>query len=376
MHHASKEPVAPARQSAVYLPQRNRLWQLEALRGFAAFYVLLHHISSSYLGLKHTVWGFPFRFGQEGVLVFFLLSGFVIYYSHGPQRAAGNDFVTYLVKRGRRIYPIFGLSLLLAYGIQCLSAGSLLPVNLGSLAGNLFMLQTHPDTPGNLFLPFADNMPLWSLSYEWWFYMMFFPINRWVCERWQKYVVFGLCGLGLTINFFWSNPAGWFLVLFPIWWVGVELAREFLTTGQITLSRQKAMLALLAVPLLWFGWLTWQWRQAGNPVFLISYPLVDFRYFFMAIIFLLLTLLWKNWGFVGFNRTLGWFGWLGTISYALYLFHYPVICDLRLLPGGTGFYFDLCLRILLAFALAWLAEVKLQKWINARTDCWLKSRRR
>jgi hypothetical protein len=58
------------------------------------------------------------------------------------------------------------------------------------------------------------------------------------------------------------------------------------------------------------------------------------------------------------------------------LFHYPVICDLRLLPGNTFFYLDLGLRILLAFVLAWLAEAKLQKWINARTDCWLKSRRR
>lgn len=375
MHLASQKPIGPAPKSSVSYPQRNRLWQLEALRGFAAFYVLLHHISSSYLGLKHTAWGFLFRFGQEGVLVFFLLSGFVIYYSHGPQRETGNDFITYLVKRGRRIYPIFGLSLLLAYGIQCLSAHGLLPVNLGSLAGNIFMLQDHPDTPGNLFLPFADNMPLWSLSYEWWFYMMFFPINRWVPERRQKYFVSGLCGLGLLVNFFRPNPAGWFLVFFPIWWAGVELAKEFLATGQITLSRQKTMLALLAGPMLWFGLLAWQWQSAGRPMHFIDYPLVDFRYFFMCIVFLLLTLLWKNRGFAGFNQTLGRFGWLGSISYALYLFHYPIICDLRLLPGESSFYLDLGLRILLALALAWLAEAKLQKWINARTDRWLKSRR-
>jgi len=44
--------------------KRPFLWQLEALRGFAAFYVLLHHISSSYLGLQHSPFGLPFRFGQ------------------------------------------------------------------------------------------------------------------------------------------------------------------------------------------------------------------------------------------------------------------------------------------------------------------------
>lgn len=48
-----------------------RLLKLEALRGFAALYVLLHHVSSSYLGLKSSFVGFPFRFGQEAVLVFF-----------------------------------------------------------------------------------------------------------------------------------------------------------------------------------------------------------------------------------------------------------------------------------------------------------------
>ena len=185
-----------------------------------------------------------------------------------------------------------------------------------------------------------------------------------------------MCGLGLALNFFRPNPAGWFLVFFPIWWAGVELAKEFVATGQITLSRQKAMLALLAAPLLWFGWLAWQWRQAGRPLYLIDYPLVDFRYFFMTLVFLLLALLWKKWGFAGFNQTLGRFGRLGGISYALYLFHYPIICDLRLFRSDTFFYPDLGLRILLALALAWLAEAKLQKWINARTDRWLKSRRR
>lgn len=353
---------------------KNRLWQLEALRGFAAFYVLLHHISSSYLGLKHTAWGFFFRFGQEGVLVFFLLSGFVIFYSHGPHRADSHDFTTYLVKRGRRIYPIFGLSLLLAYLVQCLGAQGLLPVNLATLAGNIFMLQDHPEKPGNLFLPFADNMPLWSLSYEWWFYMMFFPINRWVAERRQKFLVFGLCVAGLLLSFFLPNPAGWFLVFFLIWWAGVELAREFLEAGDVTLSRQKTMLGLLAVPMLWYGFLTWQWWQLGKPVHFIDYPFVELRYFAMTLFFLLLVFIWKRWRFAGFAPTLGRFGWMGSISYALYLFHYPLICDLRLFPSDTVFYLDLGLRILLAFALAWLAEAKLQKWINSRTDRWLKAR--
>jgi peptidoglycan/LPS O-acetylase OafA/YrhL len=64
---------------------------------------------------------------------------------------------------------------------------------------------------------------------------------------------------------------------------------------------------------------------------------------------------------------------VGAISYALYLFHFPLICDLRLLSGETSpiFYIDLFLRIVIAFALAWLTERHLQKWINSATNPWL-----
>jgi peptidoglycan/LPS O-acetylase OafA/YrhL len=356
---------------------KNHLWQLESLRGFAALYLLLHHISSSYLKWRHTIWGMPFRFGQEGVLVFFLLSGFVIYYAHGPHRTTGNDFVSYLVKRGRRIYPIFIGSLMLAYLIQWFQVSSPAPVSVGQLIGNLGMLQDHPEKPGNWFPPFADNMPLWSLSYEWWFYMLFFPIHRRVPASSQKYVAFGLSILGLLLNFLHPSPLGWFLVFFLIWWAGVELAREFLATGAVTFAGQKRMLGLLAVPAIIYGLVSWHCWHTERWIGFIYYPYLEFRYFFMALVFLGLLLLWQRRQFAGFDRTLGRFVWAGGISYALYLFHYPLLCDLRLLPAGGRvlFYTDLLLRILLAFGLAWLAEVKLQKWINRWTDRWLAARK-
>jgi peptidoglycan/LPS O-acetylase OafA/YrhL len=149
---------------------------LEALRGFAALHVLLNHVSNSYLHLQHSFWALPLRFGQEGVLIFFLLSGFVICYSHHRAAAGGDGFRIYFFKRGRRIYPIFLLALLLAYGIACLGAQDWAPVNFRQLFGNIFMLQDHTDRPGVFCLPFADNQPLWSLSFEWWFYMMFYLV--------------------------------------------------------------------------------------------------------------------------------------------------------------------------------------------------------
>ncbi len=357
---------------------KNRLWQLEALRGFAAFYVLLHHLSSSYLGLKHSIWGFPFRFGQEGVLIFFLLSGFVICYSHGSRQADARGFRTYLIKRGRRIYPIFVISLLVAYAIQCIGARNFVPMDFRSLIGNLFMLQDHPDKPGVFLLPYKDNMPLWSLSYEWWFYMLFYPINRWVPVDKQKFLVFGLCAFGLVASLFMPNSLLNFLVFFVVWWVGVELAREFQATGNVTLGCQYPMLMILTAPALWYGCFLCQWKTAGKKVSFMEFPFVEFRYFFMAACFILLLFVWKHWRFVGYRQTIGRFERLGAISYALYVFHYPLICDLRLFQGESTFIFytDLCLRILLALALAWLAEGLLQKWINSTTDPWIMPAKR
>jgi len=145
---------------------KHQLQKLEALRGFAALYVLVHHISSSYLGLKTSIVGLPFRFGQEAVMVFFLLSGFVIHYSF--QLSSRHCFAEYLIKRTRRIYPIFIIALFLSLLVSLLNSAHLIREEVvTSFFGNILMLQDHPGRPTPWILPFCGNDPLWSLAYEW-----------------------------------------------------------------------------------------------------------------------------------------------------------------------------------------------------------------
>jgi peptidoglycan/LPS O-acetylase OafA/YrhL len=136
-----------------------RLSKLEAVRGFAAVYVMLGHIFSDHSIL--------FRFGQEAVILFFLLSGFVIMYSY----SRGNDksMRVFLLKRSLRIYvpllTVFAVNAALyafqGYRFTCDDAGTLL--------GNIFMLQDVAGLkPGVVCGTFLGNQPLWSLSYEWW----------------------------------------------------------------------------------------------------------------------------------------------------------------------------------------------------------------
>jgi len=348
--------------------RQTRLWRLEAIRGFAAFYVLLHHISSNHLNLKRTIVGFPFRFGLEAVLIFFVLSGFVICYSHQDTSGGGDNFKTYFIKRTRRIYPIFILSMIVAYAVACISAHAWAPVDFRQLLGNIFMVQNYPTQPGTFCVGFADNIPLWSLSFEWWFYMMFYPINRWVPRSTQKFLVIAIGVAGLILNQLHPNSAYLYLIFFIIWWTGVELAHEFRKTGDISFSQQKVTAALVGVPLFWYTVAMWQWHQQGHSLDLNNYPLWNFRYFLMTPVLLGAIFVWRQIRFAGFDRTFGYFRRLGAISFALYVFHYPIICDLRLLPGKTFLYPDLVLRVCLTFFLAWLAEGLLQKWINKVTN--------
>jgi peptidoglycan/LPS O-acetylase OafA/YrhL len=346
------------------------LQKLEALRGFAALYVLLHHVSSSYLGLKGSPWGFAFRFGQEAVIGFFLLSGFVIHYSfHLSTRKSFSD---YLLKRTRRIYPIFCIALPLSLLIAFLSPTRLILKDVVlSCLGNLLMIQDHPGRPNLWILPFCGNDPLWSLAYEWWFYMLYFPVIKYCSSRWQKVLVFSLAGIGIIFDSLFPNPLCHYLALLPVWWFGVEMAKEFLASGAITLRGQLPYLFLLCIPLLHFINISLQWHLLGKPLAFIAYPLVDARYFLSTLILFFLALLWRGFDFFGYRFLSRPLVFIGTFSYALYVFHYPLILHLRLFSDNHLFYVDLFVRLLLAFGLSFLVERYFQPWINHLTARWV-----
>ncbi|MFZ1961913.1 MAG: acyltransferase, partial [Roseiarcus sp.] len=73
---------------------------LDAARAIAACYVVFHHVAND-RGWS-TGAGWLFRFGQEAVLIFFLLSGFVIF---ANERTRASRQTGYYLRRFRRIYP-------------------------------------------------------------------------------------------------------------------------------------------------------------------------------------------------------------------------------------------------------------------------------
>jgi len=344
------------------------------LRGFAALYVFAGHFLLARVLTKATSAGFVFRFGQEAVMLFFIISGFVVYYStakHGDLA-----FLPYFSRRARRIFPIFLLALAMSFvTVILLDRTHATPFSMGQLLGNIFMLQDFSGgKPGVWVSPFAGNLALWSLSYEWWFYMLFFPIYRFVPAQKQIHVVAIFSLLGFITYTIHPNQISLFFLYFILWWSGAELGRSYLNRVPLTLTSQWRSLfyiaiiaALVATPVA-FAMIRHQ------PLSFGIHPVLELRHFAACLLFLIVGLLWKRVGWVGFRPILGVFTVVAPISYALYVFHFPLAVAATYLAGIVPVPVQFAGYIAITFIAAYLAEVPFQNWVNKKTAAFTRTK--
>ena len=168
MSHSATLPAAAAPSSAPSsVPAHAATGQLDlvqALRGFAAFGVLTHHIAVSidrWFGAGFTPPGFGL--GWVGVDLFFVLSGFIMVWTtqtagHGLQPAAA-----FWARRVLRVYPPYWAALALAIAVTTALPAIVGQANAGFWASFFLWPSEHP--------PILQ--PGWTLIYELWFYLGF-----------------------------------------------------------------------------------------------------------------------------------------------------------------------------------------------------------
>lgn len=175
-------------------------------------------------------------FGHQAVMVFFVLSGFLISSAILRRHASGTwSWRDYAIDRSSRLYVVLIPGLL--FGLLWDKAGSVLfasgglysqpleafgaaiardQISLPTFLGNLFFLQT-------IFCPtFGSNGPLWSLANEFWYYVLF-PVALSAGFAWARKSVqraTALTILALCLAFFLRGPILWG---FPIWLAGCAL---------------------------------------------------------------------------------------------------------------------------------------------------------
>ncbi len=167
---------------------------LDGIRAIAAQAVVVGHAISFFQVLPRLQPPFAPYMQNIGVVVFFVLSGFLIAYTVWRKRAAGPyGFRTYGVERFARIFSGFVPGLVF---IALVDAAVILLIptryaygdafSVPMLLANLAMLQDHAFASFvSTFAPdaiaasieqvetFGSGRPLWTLAIEWWIYMAF-----------------------------------------------------------------------------------------------------------------------------------------------------------------------------------------------------------
>ncbi len=298
-----------------------KLQRLEAVRGAAAIYVVLGHLSTPAVLIL--------SFGQEAVMLFFMLSGFVIEYSSRKTRDRG--FYYYFKKRFVRIYSVLICLFLVATLIDQQPLTRLSWWH--QLGGNLLMLQDFGIGKPNIIVPTLFSTALWSLHYEWWFYMAYFPIVTQIKSEKQTIAV-GIMGTIAAITYvIYPNVISRLLLYFPIWWTGVVFARAYAEKQQVTWRNATLPLIFLIAITFILSLDCIQHLMQGGKFTPGIHPFLECRHFIATLIIISATFAWQQVGWIGFKQIFGWGRWVAPISYALYIAHLPLLIHAHYLEG-------------------------------------------
>lgn len=158
-----------------------RFVTLDGLRGYLAFFVFLHHSYIWYYYIHFKVWALPSSrlfvyFGQVGVALFFMITGFLFFNKLLEGRTRGIDWLRLYVSRFLRLTPLYLLSMVLLFLIVWIltrnepmqSTGKIIVDGLKWLGFRVFGA---PDLNGLLGTRYIHAGVTWTLPYEWFFYL-------------------------------------------------------------------------------------------------------------------------------------------------------------------------------------------------------------
>jgi peptidoglycan/LPS O-acetylase OafA/YrhL len=205
------------------LKKTNKIISIQYLRGLAAVGVVLFHFSAS-LALW-PILKVIFNFGQTGVHVFFLISGFIITFSLLKEGYQLNQFFTFLIKRSIRIDPPYYLTVLLSF-LLLLYLSIISPIKESHFRFIPQQFLAHLF----YFIPFTKypfySVVFWTLCIEFQFYLLI-GLFYFLSQNWYYKNLF-LIMFGLTSFFHFSNCQYVVFTYAPIFATGMSLVTFYL----------------------------------------------------------------------------------------------------------------------------------------------------
>lgn len=149
---------------------KERYHSLQILRALAAWMVVYHHYMQSFYNFNHeSTLGYLFsKYGNFGVDIFFVLSGFVMYLSARSSKANGWEF---FINRAFRVIPAYWFYTLLLIAFIALFPTELsyTDYTIKTLLASLFFIP-HENPAGLGIFPLLTVG--WSLNFEMMFYLI------------------------------------------------------------------------------------------------------------------------------------------------------------------------------------------------------------
>lgn len=329
---------------------------LTSIRFFAAFAVVLYHSGAAFAAASPHIPA-PLKTlllnGYLGVTFFFVLSGFILHLTYRGRIATSKQVARFGIARFARLYPVYLLAVLAMLPFATLKGWADVPQ----------FLLLHWWIPNGA-LGWNDwNMPTWTLSVEFFFYLCFPFLSR-LAEKLGNGVLLGLIAALLAFAAVTGSSAlidNQYALFAWMKWTPIPLLRlpEFLIgvfAAELHLRGYKSRIPAWSIALLLIAGLA----VATTP---------RIAAFATALSALLVVAIAGD-RHSRFARALSarWLVLLGAASYALYLMHQPVHFAVLALFGSSKAMVALQYPILIvgSVALFLFYEEPAREWIRKR----------
>lgn len=295
------------------------------------------------------------RMGHEAVIIFFVLSGFLVGGRGFERINAGNFSVSdYLIDRISRIYPPLLMAVLFYYITSIVIPET--PFSWTTAVGNIFNLQGI--CCANLVSPF------WSLSYEVWFYIVLCTLAVALLAKNNRIKFIGFCLFGTTVMVFVLGLKMHYLL---IWMMGA-VAYLVRPTQKNTFILWSSIFGFFATCMLWQ--LSRETYSLEVTIQFVNKDLLELAMSLMACILIQQVILFKPKSkfSVAIEKYLGK---MAKFSYTLYLSHRIVFlwiiayiwseatCDFTLIGM-----FKYCSILIMTLIICWLLYLISEKQSN------------
>jgi peptidoglycan/LPS O-acetylase OafA/YrhL len=302
----TSQPSSPGRASSAS-PALNRM---TGIRGLAAILIVFVHYFYSFGYLLSPVRHLKliYQIGAMGVDVFFILSGFILSlnYLERLRDLSWKSYRGFLRARFARIYPVHLFTLLVLTAVALAAAHSGKAMNPAHYTfrqwlENVLLVQTYPGLASKNW-----NYPSWSISAEWFAYLLFPLLAGWIHRRRRPALFGGIILLAYLLPV-WSGlisevgPSDWSLLKVTAEFLaGCFLYRIYASGVNCPVKPAYAFALVLAASILCYS--------LSPDIFSWTIP---------AYVVLLWSLAQYPEGFLGGRVAV----YLGQVSYSLYMTH-------------------------------------------------------